>query len=198
MRVIGNFGLVEVDSAERFAETNGYSMHSCVHDWTRAVLNPQFRRELAELALDIVVAHVPKDDNPRSSIVKRRLEKHSTTMSLMALNLMVNAANNADIAWVADNITSLARDLDIVKLPTFYDAHSPEWAKAYVKSNRMMAVATIMAHHLAPRPETRSMRQHWHSHNVQRIIDESTNIYNVNPDCSSNQSNSKVQGHRAG
>ncbi|KAF1814169.1 HET-domain-containing protein [Eremomyces bilateralis CBS 781.70] len=52
IRVLCNHGLVEADSSsQELVESRGYSMHSCVHSWTRHVLNQEWSQDMAKLAL---------------------------------------------------------------------------------------------------------------------------------------------------
>jgi tetratricopeptide (TPR) repeat protein len=73
-----SFGLVDPDRAlkQQFG-SGGYSMHSCVHSWTVFVLNNEWDKGLAQLALDCVAAKVPMRDKTDSWVLQRRLLQHA-------------------------------------------------------------------------------------------------------------------------
>ena len=55
-----SFGLVNVDrSLQQQFGFGGYSVHSCVHSWTVFVLNGEWDKGLARLALTCVALEVP-------------------------------------------------------------------------------------------------------------------------------------------
>ncbi|KAI1085938.1 P-loop containing nucleoside triphosphate hydrolase protein [Rostrohypoxylon terebratum] len=67
IRVLYNHGLVEADELmrERGGESQGYSMHGCVHSWTQHVLNEEENEEsikMAGVARECVGRHVPGRD----------------------------------------------------------------------------------------------------------------------------------------
>ncbi|KAK8900850.1 hypothetical protein QC760_010614 [Botrytis cinerea] len=57
------FGLVDLDkSPQRQIGTRGYSVHSCVHSWTVFVLNKEWDKSLAHVALTCVASKVSGKD----------------------------------------------------------------------------------------------------------------------------------------
>lgn len=81
MQVLCDHGLVEINTAADEANhSGGYSMHSCVHAWTKSVLNETWSTELARLALRCVASIIPKTTTARWWIIQRRLLKHASKM----------------------------------------------------------------------------------------------------------------------
>jgi tetratricopeptide (TPR) repeat protein len=80
MRMLCNHGLAEADRSSEMdeIESTGYSMHSCVHEWTTHVLNQEWSKELARLSLYCVSFHVPDITAKGSSITQRRLMQHAS------------------------------------------------------------------------------------------------------------------------
>ncbi|KAI2623161.1 hypothetical protein GGR54DRAFT_629751 [Hypoxylon sp. NC1633] len=82
IRVLHNYGLVEADASMRAlgGESQGYSMHGCVHSWTQHVLNKEQDGEslqMARVARECVGSHVPKNDIAEYWLIQRRLLKHA-------------------------------------------------------------------------------------------------------------------------
>jgi hypothetical protein len=64
MRVLSDYGLVEVDtSSQELIESGGYSIHGYVHSWSIHVLNQEWDYDLARVAVEIVGSHVPKRED---------------------------------------------------------------------------------------------------------------------------------------
>ncbi|PSN60505.1 hypothetical protein BS50DRAFT_593611 [Corynespora cassiicola Philippines] len=80
MRVLCNHGLAEADSSSEMdeIESTGYSMHTCVHEWTTHVLNQEWSKELARLSLYCVSLHVPVINAKGSWKTQRRLMQHAS------------------------------------------------------------------------------------------------------------------------
>jgi tetratricopeptide (TPR) repeat protein len=77
VRVLCDYGLVEAEtSSQEWIESNGYSMHGCVHSWTIDVLNQEGNDNLARLAVKFVASHVPAKEADRWWLVQRRLLQH--------------------------------------------------------------------------------------------------------------------------
>ncbi|OIW32077.1 hypothetical protein CONLIGDRAFT_251504 [Coniochaeta ligniaria NRRL 30616] len=82
VRVLCDYGLVDADtsSRERGAESSGYSMHSCVHMWTRYVLNKLRNAEMTfesvRLAMRCVASRVTEDTEREYWVLQRRLLRH--------------------------------------------------------------------------------------------------------------------------
>ena len=66
VRVLCDHALVEADATLREGgkESRGYGMHSCVHAWTKHVVNEGCDNALAGLALRCVGLHVPGNSRP--------------------------------------------------------------------------------------------------------------------------------------
>ena len=90
VRVLSNHGLVEVDvPALELIESQGYSMHGCVHSWTVHVLNQAWDYDLARLAVNFVGSYVPGKQTIRPWLTQRRLLQHVTRCSYMFSNSLV-------------------------------------------------------------------------------------------------------------
>jgi tetratricopeptide (TPR) repeat protein len=63
VRVLCDYGLVEPDASSRgrAGESGGYSMHGCVHDWTRHVLSKLGGVVLSFVAMRCVAASIPEN-----------------------------------------------------------------------------------------------------------------------------------------
>jgi tetratricopeptide (TPR) repeat protein len=79
VRLLCDHALVEADVMLRddCVESLGYSMHSCVHSWTRHVVNKDGDSSMARLALNCVGLHVPDRNRPQYWIVEQRLAGHA-------------------------------------------------------------------------------------------------------------------------
>jgi tetratricopeptide (TPR) repeat protein len=79
VRVLCEHGLVEanVTIQDEHVESLGYSMHSCVHAWTKHVVNEEWDINMARLALNCVGLHVPDSSRPQYWIVEQRLVGHA-------------------------------------------------------------------------------------------------------------------------
>ncbi|USP73005.1 hypothetical protein yc1106_00279 [Curvularia clavata] len=79
VRVLCNHGLAEAHtfSGEDSVESQGYSMHSCVHAWTKHVVNERWDNALAGLALRCVGLHVPYKIRPKYWVIQQRLLRHA-------------------------------------------------------------------------------------------------------------------------
>ncbi|KAF1810343.1 kinesin light chain 1 [Eremomyces bilateralis CBS 781.70] len=105
VRVLCNHGLVEANSTSReMVESQGYSMHSCVHSWTRHVLNQEGNGELARLALKCIGLHVPLTSSDRWWITQRRLLAHAAGCS----SILKGA--NGGMEWALHNLGDLYKD----------------------------------------------------------------------------------------
>ncbi|CAN9171138.1 unnamed protein product [Alternaria alternata] len=79
VRVLCDHALVEADATLREGgkESRGYGMHSCVHAWTKHVVNEGCDNALAGLALRCVGLHVPGNSRPEYWVIQRRLLGHA-------------------------------------------------------------------------------------------------------------------------
>ncbi|KAI1173201.1 hypothetical protein F4777DRAFT_558875 [Nemania sp. FL0916] len=82
IRVLHDYGLVDLaTSTSNRWESQGYSMHDCVHTWTQYVVNAKADKiaetSMARLATECVAAHIPTDRHAEYWIIQRRLLKHA-------------------------------------------------------------------------------------------------------------------------
>ena len=79
VRVLCDYALVEADAASKdnSVESQGYSMHSCVHAWTKHVVNERWDDGMAGLALRCVGLHVPNTNAPQYWVTQQRLLRHA-------------------------------------------------------------------------------------------------------------------------
>jgi tetratricopeptide (TPR) repeat protein len=80
VRVLCDHALAEADAASKdySIESQGYSMHSCVHAWTKHVVNERWDDELASLAMICTGLHVPDQSRSHYWVTDRRLVAHVT------------------------------------------------------------------------------------------------------------------------
>ena len=79
VRVLCDHALVEADAASKddSIESQGYSMHSCVHAWTKHVVSESWDDEMARLALRCVGLHVPSTNALQYLVTQQRLLRHA-------------------------------------------------------------------------------------------------------------------------
>ena len=83
VRGLCDYGIVEAHSRSDGLDSKGYSVHSCVHAWTIAVLNDEWDRNLARFALQCVASHVPEPDSDGWWLIERRLTMHAAKCLLL-------------------------------------------------------------------------------------------------------------------
>jgi tetratricopeptide (TPR) repeat protein len=78
VRVLCDHALLEADvtAQDNRIESQGYSMHSCVHSWTVHVLNQAWDADMASLALECVSGHLPGNNQHNSAVIEWRLMRH--------------------------------------------------------------------------------------------------------------------------
>ncbi|KAH8660954.1 hypothetical protein BGZ60DRAFT_530945 [Tricladium varicosporioides] len=102
MRVLSDHGLVEVDRpSQELLESQGYSIHGCVHSWTIHVLNREWDYNLARLAIRFVGSHVPGEQATRPWLIRRRLLQHVARCSSIIVDGLVI---DDDMAWICHNL----------------------------------------------------------------------------------------------
>ena len=90
MRVLSDHGLVEVEKPSlELVESQGYSIHGCVHSWTVHVLNQEWNYDLARVAVNCIALHVPGEQANRPWLTQRRLLQHAARCSHIVLNGLV-------------------------------------------------------------------------------------------------------------
>lgn len=109
MRILLSHGLVEVNiPLLELTESQGYSIHGCVHSWVIYVLNREWDRDLAKLAVRFVASHAqtkPEDIQPW--LTQRRLLQHASRCSYILLNGLVREDG---MEWVYFNLGILYSD----------------------------------------------------------------------------------------
>ncbi|KAH8657178.1 hypothetical protein BGZ60DRAFT_532027 [Tricladium varicosporioides] len=77
MALLCSFGLVDLDQSPRQqVGARGYSVHSCVHSWIVFVLNKEWDKSLAHLALTCVASEVPDTNKKHWWLLQQRLLQH--------------------------------------------------------------------------------------------------------------------------
>jgi tetratricopeptide (TPR) repeat protein len=98
MRVLSDHGLVEVAKLSlELVESQGYSIHGCVHSWTVHVLNQEWNYDLARVAVKSVALHVPSEQANRPWLTQRRLLQHAARCSHIMLKGFVPDNGTAGI-----------------------------------------------------------------------------------------------------
>ncbi|OCK72772.1 HET-domain-containing protein, partial [Lepidopterella palustris CBS 459.81] len=106
-----SFGLVDPDRPlQQLSGSVGYSIHSCVHSWTKFVLNRAWDRNLAMLALKCVASEVPDKNVDRWWwVVERRLLQHAAKCEDLAVDSRVNVQG---MEWALHSLGNLYADQD--------------------------------------------------------------------------------------
>jgi tetratricopeptide (TPR) repeat protein len=103
-----NFGLVDVDrSLQQQFGYSGYSVHSCVHSWTVFVLNNEWDKGLARLALTCVASVVPSTKEKDWWLLQRRLLQHVTRQDLSRVDDKVDIDG---LDWAFHNLGILYKN----------------------------------------------------------------------------------------
>ncbi|PQE03464.1 Tetratricopeptide-like helical domain protein [Rutstroemia sp. NJR-2017a BBW] len=85
------FGLVDPDrSPQQQVEARGYSVHSCVHSWIVFVLNKEWDKSLARLALICVASKVPDTNEKHWWLLQQRLLQHATRQAFFIVDAKVD------------------------------------------------------------------------------------------------------------
>ena len=103
-----SFGLVDPDRAlqQQFG-SGGYIVHSCVHSWTVFVLNKEWDKGLARLALRCIASKVPMRDETDSWMLQRRLLQHAVRQEQAILEDKVDIEG---MEWALHNLGMLFSD----------------------------------------------------------------------------------------
>ncbi|KAK5219741.1 hypothetical protein LTR47_011450 [Exophiala xenobiotica] len=106
--LLSSFGLVDVDrSLPQQFETGRYSVHSCVHSWTVCVLNQEWDKDLARLALTCVALEVPSTSEKDWWLLQRRILRHAIRQDLFIMDGKVDIAG---LDWAFYNLGLLYAD----------------------------------------------------------------------------------------
>ncbi|PQE18241.1 Tetratricopeptide-like helical domain protein [Rutstroemia sp. NJR-2017a BBW] len=85
------FGLVDPDrSSQQEVGARRYSVHSCVHSWIVFVLNKEWDRSLAHLALICVASKVPDTNEKHWWLLQQRLLQHATRQAFFIVDTKVD------------------------------------------------------------------------------------------------------------
>jgi tetratricopeptide (TPR) repeat protein len=108
MRVLCSHGLVDAHSitAQNGSESNGYSVHACVHSWMIHVLTGPNEQVLAKLAMECTSLHVPKREFPEYWLIRRRLLLHADRCR----QLLGEADNDGSNSWFPARLGILYAD----------------------------------------------------------------------------------------
>ncbi|KAH9903875.1 kinesin light chain [Xylariomycetidae sp. FL2044] len=107
VRVLSNYGLVEVHpSSDEQSESQGYSTHSCVHQWIVHVLNHKWDNDLARLAITHVASHVPSNGPTKSWLIQRRLLQHASRSYFAILSDTITMDNLERTLYSLGNLYS--------------------------------------------------------------------------------------------
>ncbi|CAD6446243.1 f915f03b-3603-4ccf-9fb2-dd5b65dd2f7b [Sclerotinia trifoliorum] len=102
------FGLVDPDrSPQQQVGTRGYSVHSCVHSWIVFVLNKEWDKSLAHLALTCVASEVPDTNEKYWWLSQRRLLQHATRQAFFIEDAKVDIDG---LYWGFHSLGNLYRD----------------------------------------------------------------------------------------
>lgn len=79
-----SYGMVELD------QSGGYSLHSCVYSWTVFVLNKEWDKSLARLAVYCVASEVPSIDKKHWWFLQQRLLQHAKRQAHFMVGDQIN------------------------------------------------------------------------------------------------------------
>jgi len=103
IRVLVNHGLVEAHTSPlKLIESQGYSMHLCVHSWTIHILNKPWNYNLATLAVGFVASHIHRING--AWVTEQRIIQHATRCSYMLLKSLAIVVEDNTNAWACYNL----------------------------------------------------------------------------------------------
>ncbi|KAM0124186.1 hypothetical protein ACHAO1_011111 [Botrytis cinerea] len=104
------FGLVDQDrSLQQQVMARGYSVHSCVHSWIVFVLNKEWDKSLAHVALTCVASEVPGTNEKYWWLTQRRLLQHAIRQDFFIEDAKVDIDR---LYWEFDNLGNLYSNQD--------------------------------------------------------------------------------------
>lgn len=113
MRVLCDYGLAEPDmSITESTESRGYSIHGCVHAWTRHVLNETKSSNLAQLAMTRIGSKVSNNTEQKYYVLQRRLLGHAVFGLAVILNGILLAEGDE---WLLKNLADLFKDQGLLQ-----------------------------------------------------------------------------------
>ncbi|KAF7910010.1 uncharacterized protein EAF01_003728 [Botrytis porri] len=102
------FGLVDQDrSLQQQVVARGYSVHSCVHSWIVFVLNKEWDKSLAHVALSCVASKIPNTDEKYWWLTQRRLLQHAIRQDFFIEDAKVDID---ELYWEFHNLGILYSD----------------------------------------------------------------------------------------
>ena len=107
LTLLCSFGLVDADRSQQQSRTGRYSVHSCVHSWTVFVLNKEWDKALARLALTCVASEVPSTDEKDWWLLQRRLLQHATRQEFFIVDGKVDIGG---LDWAFHSLGDLYKD----------------------------------------------------------------------------------------
>ncbi|CCD42629.1 hypothetical protein BofuT4_P074310.1 [Botrytis cinerea T4] len=104
------FGLVDQSrSLQQQIGARGYSVHSCVHSWIVFVLNKEWDKSLARLALICTASEVPHTNEKYWWLTQQRLLQHAIRQTFFIEDAKVDING---LYWEFHNLGNLYRDQD--------------------------------------------------------------------------------------
>ncbi|KIN06734.1 hypothetical protein OIDMADRAFT_156216 [Oidiodendron maius Zn] len=108
VRLLCEYGLAHTELSRRqLSGPEGYGVHSCVHSWTRFVLNGERDKGLARLALTCVASEVPNTDVDKWWLLQRRLLQHAARYEHLIVDGEVDVEG---MEWALHNLGDLYAD----------------------------------------------------------------------------------------
>ncbi|KAL9615789.1 MAG: hypothetical protein Q9160_009258 [Pyrenula sp. 1 TL-2023] len=100
VRLLQDYGLVDADlSFQQLSDSGGYSVHSCMHSWMVFVLNKEWDKKLARVALSCVASMVPGTHIDSWWLLQRRLLQHATRQAQLIEGVGLDVK---DLEWALD------------------------------------------------------------------------------------------------
>ena len=148
VRVLCDHALVEADATlgEGGRESRGYGMHSCVHAWTKHVVNERWDDALAGLALRCVGLHVPDDSRPEYWVIQQRLLGHANRcQEFISVGFeerdgegsLTGAINNLGILYADQGKLDKAEEMYERALQGFEEALEPDHTSTLTTVNNL-------------------------------------------------------------
>ncbi|KAH4334341.1 hypothetical protein HBH98_243290 [Parastagonospora nodorum] len=111
-RVLCDHALVEADTMLQNdrVESLGYSMHSCVHSWTKHVVNEEWDSNMARLVVNCVGLHVLESNRPQYWIVQQRLIGHANKCRVYLGREPVGRDDDGTVLTATHNLGDLYLD----------------------------------------------------------------------------------------
>ena len=139
VRLLCNYGLVDSDSSSHEG-SRGYSMHSCVHSWTVSVLNKNWDKSLAKLALICVASEYPETDGEKWWPLQRRLLQHATRCEQFIADRKVNTERTE---WTLHCLGNLYRSQGKLNEAEAMYMRALQGYKATIGSKHISTLSTV-------------------------------------------------------